>query len=259
MQQKLDFKVVLEMAKHIALAGKGGTGKTTTATLLIRYMIEKKKVPILAVDADPNANLNEALGYKIENTIASILDDIKKDNVPLGMTKDMYLEMMLNKALTETEHVDLLVMGGPQGPGCYCYPTDLLKRHIETLDKNYKYMVIDNEAGLEHISRGVIQGVDTLLIVSDATVRGIRTAGRIYELAKNLKTDIGDAYLIVTRIEDPVSLENEIRATGIELLGTIPFDPLLYEQDLEGKPLLGLPESSPAVQASRGMFEKLSF
>lgn len=247
------------MAKHLAMAGKGGTGKTTIASLLIRYLMEQKKGSILAVDADPNANLNEALGLDVPNTISSILVDIKKNNVPTGMTKETYLQLQLHQALVETEYVDLLVMGGPQGPGCYCFPTDLLKRHLSVLDKSYDYMVIDNEAGMEHISRQTIENVDAMFVVSDATAKGVRTAGRIYELAKSLNIEIGEAYLIITKISDPEPLQSEILASGLKLLGVIPNDPLVVEFDLKGKPMMELPDDSPAVRAAREMFGKLSF
>ncbi len=247
------------MAKHIAVAGKGGTGKTTTASLMVRYLIENKKGAILAVDADPNSNLNEALGVEVQNSISDILFDIKKNNVPTGMTKDVFLDLKLHQALTETKYFDLLVMGGPQGPGCYCYPTELLKHRINVLDQNYAYMVIDNEAGMEHISRETIENVDIMLVISDATSKGVRTAGRIYELAKSLKIQIGEAYLLVTKIEDPSSLQKEIDATGLKFLGAVPYDPLVAEYDLKGKPMMELPADSPAVRVTREMFEKLSF
>lgn len=246
------------MAKHIAVAGKGGTGKTTVASFIIKYLIENKKDSILAVDADPNSNLNEALGLQVKNTISNILVDIKKNNVPFGMSKDMYIEFKLNQALTETKEVDLLVMGGPQGPGCYCYPTELLKRHLEILDKNYDYMVIDNEAGMEHISRQTIENVDMMMVISDATVKGIRTAGKIYELAKLLKIQIGEAYLIINRIGNLAPLQEEINATGLDLGGVIPDDPFVTEYDLQGRPLIGLPANSAAVRAAYQLFEKLS-
>jgi len=247
----------MERSKHIAVAGKGGTGKTTTAALLIRYLIEHKKGSILAVDADPNSNLNEALGVKVENSISNILVDVKKNNVPTGMTKQTYLELKLHQSLTETKYYDLLVMGGPQGPGCYCFPTELLKKHIDVLDSNYDYMVIDNEAGMEHISRETIENVDILLLISDPTAKGVRTVGRIYELAKSLKINIGEAYIIITKTEDASDLQYEIDATGLKLLGVVPNDPLVAEYDLKGKPLMELPEDSLAVRATREIFGKL--
>jgi CO dehydrogenase maturation factor len=247
------------MSKHIAVAGKGGTGKTTLASMLVRYLVETGKGSVLAVDADFNSTLNEALGLEVSDTIANVLADIKKNKVPTGMTKDVFIELKLHQALIETRDYDLLVMGGPQGPGCYCFPSEILKRNLESLDKNYDYMVIDNEAGMEHISRETIENVDILLVISDATAKGVRTAGRIYELAKRLQIRIGAAYLIVTRIADPEPLRSDIEATGLELLGVIPDDPLVTEYDLQGKPLMGLPADSPAVSASMKLFDKLRF
>jgi len=247
------------MSKHIAVAGKGGTGKTTLASMLIRYLAENRKGSVLAVDADFNSTLNEALGLEVEHTIANILADIKKNKVPTGMTKDVFIELNLHQALIETNDYDLLVMGGPQGPGCYCFPSEILKRHLESLDKNYDYMVIDNEAGMEHISRELIERADILLVISDATAKGVRTAGRIYDLARHLKIEIGAAYLIVTRIDDLEPLRSEIEATGLELLGAIPDDPLVTAYDLQGKPLMDLPADGPAVGASRKLFDKLRF
>jgi CO dehydrogenase maturation factor len=245
------------MAKHIAVAGKGGTGKTTVASFLVRYLIQKQMGSILAVDADPNSTLDEALGLKIEKTISSILADAKKNNVPAGMTKDVFIQLELHQSLVETENFDLLVMGGPQGPGCYCFPTHILKRHIGMLDKNYDYMVIDNEAGMEHISREVIENVDIMLIISDASAKGVRTAGRIHELAVALNINIGEAYLIITKLHDSTPLQKDIDKTGLKLLGVIPWDPLVEEYDLTGKPLMDLPGDSPAVSAALQMLASL--
>jgi CO dehydrogenase maturation factor len=221
--------------------------------------VETGKGSVLAVDADFNSTLNEALGLEVSDTIANVLADIKKNKVPTGMTKDVFIELKLHQALIETRDYDLLVMGGPQGPGCYCFPSEILKRNLESLDKNYDYMVIDNEAGMEHISRETIENVDILLVISDATAKGVRTAGRIYELAKRLQIRIGAAYLLVTRIADPEPLRSDIEATGLELLGVIPDDPLVTEYDLQGKPLMDLPADSPAVSASMKLFDKLRF
>ena len=173
------------------------------------------------------------------------------------MPKETYLQFELHRALVETDHVDLLVMGGPQGPGCYCFPTDILKRHLANMDRSYDYLVIDNEAGLEHISRKTIEDVDVMLVISDPTAKGVRTAGRIYQLAKSLNINIADSYLIVTRITDPAPLQKEIDATGLKLLGVIPHDPKVVEHDLKGIAMLDLPDDSAAVLATRDMFDKL--
>ena len=161
------------MTVKIAIAGKGGTGKTTLSALLIQYLAKNHPgKSIFAVDADANANLNEVLGLEVEETISDILDSIKDPKaVPAGMTKDMFVQYGISRAIVEMDAYDLLVMGNPQGPGCYCFPLDLLSKYLERMAKNYDYMVTDNEAGLKHLSRKVIPSMDYLLIVSDATVR----------------------------------------------------------------------------------------
>ncbi len=247
------------MAITIAVAGKGGTGKTTFTALTIRYLVEKKKGDILAVDADPNANLNEALGLQVDRVIADILEDTKDPKaIPEGMTKDMFIEYKLSQAIVESKDVDLLVMGRPQGPGCYCYPNDLLRKKLETLGANYDYLVVDNEAGLEQISRRTIQKVDHLFVISDATARAIRSAGRVNDLIKTLQTPIGKTYLIVTRVgpEGIDPLMTEMERTGLQLIGTIPNDPLVAQFDMQGKPLFDLPADSPAISAVQQILTK---
>ncbi|MHB1420017.1 MAG: ATP-binding protein [Bacillota bacterium] len=247
------------MTKYIAVAGKGGTGKTTFCSLLIRYLMEKKRGTILAVDADPNANLNEALGLQVTTMIADILEDTKNPKaIPEGMTKDLFIEYKLSQAIVEAKNVDLLVMGGPQGAGCYCYPNDLLRKHIETISKNYDYLVIDNEAGLEHISRRIIPDVSHLFVISDASARGMRSAGRVHQLVKSLKSKVDHIYLVVTktREEGIDALEEEIRKTGLQLIGTVPLDPQVAEYDIQGKPLFDLPAESGAVRAVNEILTK---
>ncbi len=249
------------MTKRIAVAGKGGTGKTTLSALLIRYLIEKYPTKsILAVDADANANLNEALGVEVLETIATILEDTKKpDAVPTGMTKDIFIEYRLSRAMVEENNFDLVVMGNPQGPGCYCYPNDLLKNFLEKLSKNYDFMIIDNEAGLEHLSRRLLPIIDLLLVTSDSTARGIRSAGRVKDIVESVKIAVSKMGLVIGRSRegDSGQLSGEVAKSGLELLGEIPHDLLVAEYDLNGKALLALPADTAAVKVSKQLFESL--
>ncbi len=250
------------MTMRVAVAGKGGTGKTTLTALLVRYLLQRRPgKSILAVDADANANLNETLGLEVTETIGTILEDTKKPNtVPTGMTKDIFIEYRLSRALVETDHYDLVVMGNPQGPGCYCYPNDLLKRYLERLSKNYDYMLVDNEAGLEHLSRRLLPMADLFIVCSDNSARGIRSARRVREIVENVKIEVGKMGLVICRGrgDGAVQLEKEIADSGLELFGDIPYDPLVEEYDLAGKPLLDLPDDAVAVEASVRLFDSLS-
>jgi len=249
------------MAVQIAVAGKGGTGKTSFCALLIRYLIEKGKAPILAVDADANANLNEALGLSIENDTVSELISKTKDlhGIPEGMSQETYIEYKLNASLAEGKNVDLLVMGGPEGPGCFCFPNNLLRKYLDNLTRSYKYIVMDNEAGLEHISRRTTQDVDFLFVISDSSARSIRSAGRVKKLLEEIKTKVNKVYLIVTKAteQDVEFLRDEIEKTGLELTGIVPNDPLITQYDIKGRPLFELPSDSPAVQAINEVLDKL--
>ena len=249
------------MAKQIAVAGKGGTGKTSVTSLLIRYLIEHQKGPILAVDADPNANLNEALGAELGETISDLIAQTKSlKELPAGMTQETFIEYKLRAAMVETKDVDLLIMGGPDGPGCYCFPNNILRKHLESLTETYNYVVMDNEAGMEHISRRVTTDIDILFVVSDASARAIRSAGRVHHLIKLLKSNVKELYLIVTKTKagDIEALQQEIAATGLTLIGTVPYDAELARYDLEGKPLFDLPTSSIAVTAVHEICDKVN-
>lgn len=249
------------MTMQIAVAGKGGTGKTTFCALLIKYLAENGKTPILAVDADANANLNEALGLPVENETVSELIEKTKDlhGIPEGMSQETYIEYKLNAALAESKNVDLLVMGGTEGPGCYCFPNNLLRRYLDNLSTAYKYIVMDNEAGLEHISRRTTKDVDVLFVISDCAARSVRSAGRVNQLVKSLKTKVKKIYLIITRAteKDIEELREEIEKTGLELAGIIANDPLLVEYDIKSKPLFELPAESTAVQSVNEILKKL--
>lgn len=249
------------MTIQIAVAGKGGTGKTSFCAMLIRYLIARGKKPVLAVDADANANLNEALGFPIESETVSELIAKTKDpkGIPEGMTQDVYIEYKLNSALAEGKNVDLLVMGGPEGPGCFCFPNNILRKYLDHLTKGYKYIVMDNEAGLEHISRRTTRDIDVMFVVSDCSARSVRSAGRINQLIKQLNTKVNQIYLILNRAtpEDAESLADEIEKTGLPLAGVIPGDPQITEYDIKGKPLFELPEDSPALSELYRILDRL--
>jgi len=242
----------------IALSGKGGTGKTTIAGFLVRYLLEKGKKPVLAVDADANANLNEVLGVKVGSTIGEARDLMKRD-VPVGMTKDVWFEYKIQEALVEKEGFDLIAMGRPEGPGCYCAANTLARKCIDLLAANYPYVVIDNEAGMEHFSRMTTRNVDLLLIISDPSVRGVITAARIRDLIKELNLEVRHSFLLLNRVQNGLQPEIEAQANKLSLpvAGTIPADPVLYEYDLEGKPTFTLPRDSKALRSSWEIFEKL--
>ncbi|KUO78900.1 MAG: carbon monoxide dehydrogenase [Desulfosporosinus sp. BRH_c37] len=241
------------MAKYVAVAGKGGVGKTTFTALLLRQMVHQKRgISILAVDADPNANLGEALGLTVTSTISELLEQTKDPKaIPPGMAKDIFIEYKLNQSLVESKDIDLLVMGGPQGAGCYCYPNDLLRKHLENIGENYDFVAVDSEAGLEHISRRTIPHIDVMFVISDSSARGIRSAGRVHDLIRGLKSAVKTIYLIVTKTneESMDSLSEEIEKTGLTVIGDIPLDPKVVEYDLAGKPLYDLSDDAISVKA----------
>ena len=247
------------MAFSIALAGKGGTGKTTLAGLLIKYLVKTGKTPILAVDADCNANLNEVLGLEVKDTLGQARENMKKGQVPSGMTKDIFMEMRLEEAIGETEHFDLVVMGQPEGAGCYCAANTLLTNFLERLTGNYNYLVMDNEAGMEHISRLTTHDVDILLIVSDTSRRGLQAAVRIYELAKELNIGVRKCFLVInqTKREPTDAMLDILGNNGLELIGTVPEDKAVYEYDMNGRPTIELPEDSASVRAAFDIFDKI--
>jgi CO dehydrogenase maturation factor len=239
------------MTFSIAIAGKGGSGKTTTSALIIRELRQRGLTPILAVDADGNANLHESLGFKLEETIGSIIAEFNEDkiSIPSGLNKGSFLQMRLNQAVVESNGIDLISMGRGEGTGCYCYPNSVLKDFIDKLKDNYKFMVMDNEAGMEHLSRRTTENIDELLIASDHSIKGVRTAARIRQLVDALKLDVKQVSFIITRV--PGSLDAGIAKAmeqlGIVPLALIPLDDEIQRFDLEQRSLLDIPDTSPAV------------
>lgn len=247
------------MPFSIALAGKGGTGKTTLAGLLIKYLVKTEKTPILAVDADSNANFNEVLGLEFTDTLGNAREEMKKGIVPGGMTKDIFMSMKLEQAVVESAGYDLIVMGQPEGQGCYCAANTLLTGFLERLTGNYPYIVMDNEAGMEHISRLTTSNVDVLLIVSDTSRRGIQAAVRINRLAKDLNIGAARSCLVINQSKDgiPEAFLNVINDEGLELAGMIPMDDMVYDYDLNGQPTVEMPDDNKSVKAAFEIFEKI--
>ncbi|HJX36098.1 MAG TPA: AAA family ATPase [Dehalococcoidales bacterium] len=249
------------MSIKIAVAGKGGCGKTSITALVIRYLKKNGKTPILAVDADPNANLGESLGLKVPQTIGRILDDFQheKISIPPGMTKEAYLDYKLNETLVESQGLDLITMGRGQGPECYCYPNTVLKKFIDGLSDSYAYVVMDNEAGMEHLSRKTTEDVDALLLVSNHSVKGVRAIGRILELVGELKLHVKKKYILINMVPDKLDplVADELKRLGLKADIIIPEDKTLYRHDLEQKPLMEMPDNSPAVQAVARLMAEL--
>ena len=246
------------MSRTIAVAGKGGVGKTTLTGLMIQYLIDHKKKPILAVDADANSNLNEVLGVEVEMTLGQIREvveraaDAKNNPIPAGVSRGDYMEMMFQRCIIEDDDFDMLVMGRTQGKGCYCFVNGLLQTQVARLTPHYPYVVVDNEAGLEHISRGILPGIDCLILVSDPSRRGVQAAGRIAQLAKEVGLKPDKAGLIINRAPGGKILDGtmeEVEAQGLTLLGAVPHDDTVYEFDCDGIPMTQLPADSPVRKA----------
>lgn len=255
------------MAHVIAVAGKGGVGKTTLCGLLIQHLCEQNKGPILAVDADANSNLNEVLGVKVDATLGDIREEIaqaemaKDSPIPPSMSKADYAQIRFDSALIEDDDFDLLVMGRTQGKGCYCFVNGLLQAQLAKLQNAYPYMVVDNEAGMEHISRGVLPSMQTAILVSDCSRRGIQAVGRIARLIDECNMHPQQVGLIVNRAPGGVlndGIKEEIELQGLNLLGVVPQDEMVYEYDCEGKPTVQLPEDSPVRVALKEIVSKLN-
>jgi len=248
------------MAFTIAVAGKGGSGKTTLATLIILHLIRQNKRPILAVDADPNSNLNVCLGMKFGETIADLREEVLAKEVPSGMSKTDFFDYRLHECLVEGDGLDLLVMGRPEGPGCYCAVNNLLRQYLSRISKQYKYMVMDNEAGMEHLSRRTTNDLDVLLITSDPTLVSIKSAVRIREIALQIKLKIKEIYLVLNRISESKDISSLLSGSipdKLSLLENIPEDSLIFEASEKEENLLSLPEESPAFRAVGKLMKKL--
>ncbi len=260
------------MTTTIALAGKGGVGKTTVAGMVVKYLMENQSGAILAIDADPSSNLNMVLGLDLEWTVGDIREDLLTQvqqslttggaamgTLNGGVSKRDYLDYEIRSSLAEGDRFDLIAMGRSEGPGCYCAVNHNLREVIDQISKNYRYVIIDNEAGMEHLSRRTTRDVQHLLIVSDPTQRGLVAAERIASLRHELDIRVENAYLILNRLsgEMPAPLKARIDQMDVNFLGTIPSDNELLEFEFSGRPLVELGDSSPVYQAITGMMEKV--
>jgi len=246
------------MGKIIAMAGKGGTGKTTIAALIIRLIREKKLGSVLAIDADPNSNLDEVLGVNSQDNIGKILDDISSniDKLPAGMTKERFIQHRIQSAIVEEDGFDILSMGKPEGPGCYCYVNNVLRSVITKLINNYDYIVIDNEAGLEHLSRRTSRSADVLIVVSDASSIGLKSAKRIIDLVKQLKIEVKKSLLLINRFNKNMDTE-KIKETGIDYLGSLPQDLDIEKLSLLGSSIFQLKSDAQIFKALNSLGDQI--
>ncbi len=249
------------MSLTIAVAGKGGTGKTTLSSLMIRSLCTRGLTPLLAVDADPNANLGEAIGLSADLSIGRLQAETLKQihDLPAGVPLSRHLEYELHQSIVEGEGVDLLVMGHGEGPGCYCAVNHILRRYLESLRSAYRCTILDNEAGMEHLSRRVSHGIDLLLVVSDGSPTALRAATRIARMADDLELEIRRRALVLTNLRGELTdrANAELEATGLEVVGRIPFDEAIAEMNLSGGSIHDLPPESVSLTKVSDMLERL--
>ncbi len=246
--------------KVIAVTGKGGTGKTAIAGMLIKHLTSGKKT-LLAIDADPDSNLPDVLGVKVDKTVGDMREFMlqERDKMAPDTNKEVLLESKVYEVLTEMPRYDLLVMGRPEGSGCYCFANNLLRSIMDRILKNYDLTIIDTAAGLEHLSRRIIRNVDELLVVTDGSRRGLQTAERIRELSGSLNLNIGKMHVIANKVtsENRARLEEYAKKLKMDLVGVVPFDEVLASFDLEGRSLVELPEDSEALRGVGEIVQKM--
>jgi CO dehydrogenase maturation factor len=246
------------MTITIAVAGKGGTGKTTLSGLLVRYIMRRNQSKILAIDADPSSNLHLVLGLPLTQTVGDLREDARETTQP-GMSRQEWLGYAVRMAVEEGDDFDLLVMGRPEGQGCYCAANHMLRNIIDGINAGYDFVVMDNEAGMEHLSRRTTRDVDHLLLVSDASLRGMAAAEAMGALSKDLEINVRNTHLVINRVigDLPEMLRERADHMGPSLLATLPYDPLLVEFDAQGRPLVELPDDAPMSRAVADMARRL--
>ena len=247
------------MGYTIAVCGKGGTGKTTIASLIISWLAKNKKGKILAVDADPNSNLASNFGFQAKANIGEIVDELAKDpsKLPQGMSKQEYIDYKIQTELLESDGFDILVMGRPEGPGCYCYVNNVLRGTIKKLSDSYDYIIIDNEAGLEHFSRRTTRKADSVIIVSDSSVVGLRSAKRINDLLGELGINVSNKFLLLNRSENNHKVEDRIANLDIKYLDSVPVDSQIQEISINGEPITNLKNGSEALKSIERICRKI--
>lgn len=242
------------MTVTVAVAGKGGVGKTTFSALLVKYISEAGLGSILAIDGDPSSNLNLALGVELGQTVGRIREDtrteVSQGSYDSSVAKSDFFEYEVYDAVVEGKRFDLLAMGRPEGLGCYCAANNILRSVIDRLGNQYDYVVIDNEAGMEHISRQTTRDVDRLFILTDMTMRGLVAAGHIARLLRDLGTRVYRAHLVVNRSDNdlPQLWQQKIDELGLDLIGTLPNDPTVAQFDLTGRPIIEVGQEAPIYQ-----------
>lgn len=245
----------------VAVAGKGGVGKTTVAALLIRSLLARGLKPLLAVDADPSICLYQKLGVEAGRTLGQIREDTLrlKQGAPAGLAKRDLLEMEVQSAVVEGTGFDLLTMGRQEGAGCYCAVNNLLRSFVDGLGGAYKTVVIDNEAGMEHLSRRTNAGVDVMLFVCQPTRSSARAVAGLKELAESLDFRIGGEYVVLNRANGvpEAAVRAEIEGAGLETIGAVPEDDAVLRYESQDESLLKLPADSAAASAVDQIVKKL--
>lgn len=254
------------MGWTLAITGKGGVGKTTLAALAVRYLSQHGLVPVLAVDADPNTNLDALLGVHVDTAVGTVREDVRKITLTRttsvgGMGKQQMLEMKILESLIESERFDLLAMGRPEGPGCYCYANNILREAIRKLADDYKAVVIDNEAGLENLSRRIVRRVHELLFVTDPSLRGLLTARRLYDLAVEMEVEATSMSVVINRARDDQCLGRArelFRGTRVAIAGIVPENDELGSRDAAGEPIFTLSPENPVYLAAGEVFARMT-